>query len=504
MSQRPAAGREPEKLPAKEPEVERQLIARCIYGYRGVHPQPPALAPSRFVSPRHQIIWGAIIDQHRRGDPYDVISVAARLESRGELATAGGRAYLTGLEPDVGTQDSLDYYAALIRRKAAMRVFAPLGRAISELALADPDSPEASVRARYQQLVRRADMVCDWASRNGHAAALTTRTVHQILTSPAPPINWIYEPWLGAGDVVILAGEPGLGKSWVALDLMFALALGRPWATCDQASGHQRVLYIDEENNYRLVRHRIGKLVDGLDIGMADIDPAKMSAIYALENGINFDDPASLDLLKRKLDQLRPDWIIIDSLVRVHRRDENSNAEMSALIGGIIKPMAAAIHAGVIVIHHLGKATKDRPAGSVADRIRGASDIRAVADQVWGLERADDGLLLSHLKCRMDRASSPIAVTLEDTHLGNGLRIAYTKADLDAERIINEALSGPGTAGTPRQDIESAVDTLGVASAHRMVTKYLGRLHATGKVRKRKEGRSVRYWLSDQAPPDAD
>jgi hypothetical protein len=300
---------------------------------------------------------------------------------------------------------------------------------------------------------------------------------------------------------VILAGEPGLGKSWLALDMFFRLSLGHPWATKDNAAGPQRVLYLDEENNFRLVRHRMSKRVSGMDLSSTALDPAFLAASYAMEQGINLDDPASLDLLKRKLDQLRPQWIILDSLVRIHRRDENSNAEMSALIGGIIKPLARNVGAGAIVIHHLGKATKDRPDSRVRERIRGASDIVACADQVWGLERADDALLLSHIKCRYDRESLPITVTLEDIQAASGIRITYEAEDLDSGRVVLEAVQLAGQDGTDPSSLTRLLEDRGFKQAKRLVTRHLGLLHQKGQAKKKKVGRTVRYWLTDYAPP---
>lgn len=421
-------------LLSAEPAIERALIGRLLLGYKGQSIAPPVLAPSRFSSPRHRLIWAVICDQARKGLPHDPVSVCSVLSERGELENSGGRQFIGGLLDDAGPETSLEFYASRIKACAATRMFGPLGKAISELALKEPDTPEASVKARYQSLVRRGDAICDMTARNGHQRTVTTQTIHQILTTASQPLQWLYKPWLCQGDIVVLAGEPGLGKSWVALDLMFALALKRPFLGQHPSFQlRQRVLYLDEENSQRLVRYRIGRIVDGLDLGMRDIDPAACFADYAVENNICLDDESSLELLKRKIEHLRPDWVIVDSLVRVHRRDENSNADMSALIGGIIKPMVRAVGAGAIIIHHLAKPSKERPAGSIAHRIRGASDIMGVADQVWGLGKVDDVLQLSHIKCRMGPESDPITAEISDVNGGNGVQIVAHRKESSGE-----------------------------------------------------------------------
>lgn len=482
---------EPDKLLSVETQVERQLIGRVMAGYKGVHPRPPALPPSRFGSPRHRVIWAAVLDLHRTNVIPDMVAVAALLKDRSQLNDAGGYPYVAGLVADPGTADSLEYYATLIRQAAAKRAFSKLGKGISELALWSPDRPEASVSARYHTLVRRADSVCDMASRNGHQASLVTKNVHQILTEPAPPLDWVYEPWLGAGDICVLAGEPGLGKSWLALSLMFSLALSLPFAGVEATSPRKmRVLYLDEENNQRLVRYRVGKLFSGMGLTMWNVDPAVMLADYALEQGINFDDEASLGLLKRKVEELRPDWVIIDSLVRVHRRDENSNADMSALIGGTIKPLVRSVGAGAVIIHHLAKPSKERPAGAIGHRIRGASDIMGVADQVWGLEKIEDALQLTHIKCRMGPESGPLMVEIEDVNTGDGVRIVGASFERDAASIVMELFEH--ATEIPRPAIIKALEGEGFRAASRTASNILRKLIGESKLSKT-ETRPVKY-----------
>lgn len=45
---------------------------------------------------------------------------------------------------------------------------------------------------------------------------------------PAAPIDWLWEPYLTAGSLAILDGDPGVGKSFVALDLAARLSAGLP------------------------------------------------------------------------------------------------------------------------------------------------------------------------------------------------------------------------------------------------------------------------------------
>jgi len=53
-------------------------------------------------------------------------------------------------------------------------------------------------------------------------------TMAQVLAMP--PKEWMIDQILGHGDLVMMYGAPGSGKTFVALDLAIAAALGRPFA----------------------------------------------------------------------------------------------------------------------------------------------------------------------------------------------------------------------------------------------------------------------------------
>ena len=241
----------------------------------------------------------------------------------------------------------------------------------------------------------------------------------RCLTETIEPIPWIIPGWLAERDIVCLAGEPKLGKSLVALEAGLSLARpGRVLQHINVRNGPYRVLYVDEENNPRLIRYRVRKLARGLGLGADDL--ATLPLRYLSENTLNLDDDGRLQALFREARRFRPDLVILDSLVRFHRRDENSNAAMSELFTGAIKPLATQFDCAVLMLHHMAKPSKDRAGGS-SHRVRGASDITAQVDQLWLLERAKSGdLRLKHSMSRWAETAPTLNVTIEDTEEGDG------------------------------------------------------------------------------------
>jgi hypothetical protein len=45
-----------------------------------------------------------------------------------------------------------------------------------------------------------------------------------------PPKQWLVDQWFGAGDVVMIYGGPGSGKTFVVIDLIFAMCMGKQFA----------------------------------------------------------------------------------------------------------------------------------------------------------------------------------------------------------------------------------------------------------------------------------
>jgi AAA domain len=96
------------------------------------------------------------------------------------------------------------------------------------------DDPTASHDERYT-LASHAITVARGCrrNRNRHRYRLPRR-------HPAQPIEWLWQHKLAAGTVAMLSGEPGLGKTWVALAIAAALTRGRVAASGGLVPSGQR------------------------------------------------------------------------------------------------------------------------------------------------------------------------------------------------------------------------------------------------------------------------
>jgi len=189
----------------------------------------------------------------------------------------------------------------------------------------------------------------------------------------------------------MIFGAPGVGKSFVAIDLAACIATGNDWHGKSVSKG--AVVYIAGEGNrgttrrFRAweVRHEI---------------PLNDAPICVSQNAIAMGDASALDDAIREIDEMkqRPQFIVVDTVARAMvGLDENSATDMGAFVAACDK-LRARYDATLIVVHHSGHAEKTRARGSSA--LRAAIDCEIlVAPQTDGIE----------LKCTKAKDAEPFA-----------------------------------------------------------------------------------------------
>jgi hypothetical protein len=80
------------------------------------------------------------------------------------------------------------------------------------------------------------------------------------------PVNWLWQHRLGLGKLAMLEGDPGLGKSLLALDLAARLTTGRPWPDGSPAASPSCAIVLNAEDSTEdTVRPRLEALGADLD-----------------------------------------------------------------------------------------------------------------------------------------------------------------------------------------------------------------------------------------------
>jgi hypothetical protein len=354
------------------------------------------LEPAHFYFKKsHGEIYAAIVACVAAGRPTDFLGVEEELRRRGSLEQIGGTSKVRELVSLAPATANAAHHAQLVldaaRRRIQLRTLDAARDAISNGGLrAHPETQE-----RLHELLVEPDAAGE---------ALPVLNLAELLVGPIPDVDWLWGSWLARGDLALLVGDPGVGKSILALCLADAVRRGRLFLgeRCAQA----RVGIIDLENPLGEVHKRLRQIgVTGDDVdGLA----------YVHGQPINLTSPAGIAQLRGTIDEHELDLVVIDSLRRAAPNlDENDSAEVAAVFSPL-RQLTATSGRVIVVIHHARKRIGDNPTDA-GQMVRGSGDLVASVDVLLYARSKEAGkFTLEHGKARRGFPHPSILVAIEN------------------------------------------------------------------------------------------
>lgn len=189
-----------------------------------------------------------------------------------------------------------------------------------------------------------------------------------------PSTEWLIKGVLPAADLCVLYGASGSGKSFVALHMAAAIALGRPWRGRKTRKGRVVIIAAEGGGGYgkriKALAHQLGVDPAGIDIGVMTAPPDLMKQEDITELVAAIKASGGADLIQ------------IDTLAQVTPgANENSGEDMGLAIKHC-RTLREATGATIMLIHHAGK---DLQRGS-----RGWSGIKGAADTELEITRDEE------------------------------------------------------------------------------------------------------------------
>ncbi len=207
--------------------------------------------------------------------------------------------------------------------------------------------------------------------------------------------KWLVDKLIPSAGITIISGDPGSYKTWLLMEIARCVSQGEKlFGTFDCTQGN--VLVIDEENNTRLLKERYALLGVKADASIF------LSIRNSFQVETDMDD--LLNLVKEKQIKL----VCIDSLVRIHGKEENVAGQMAEVFAFLSQLTALGVT--VIMTHHLKKAS----AGTSNADLRGSSDILAAIDCHLAVRKTklSSSLVISQSKMRVATEMSPISLSI--------------------------------------------------------------------------------------------
>jgi len=174
-------------------------------------------------------------------------------------------------------------------------------------------------------------------------------------------IDWLWYPYIPKGGITLLDGDPGVGKTYLALALVAHFSAGIPLPGEVVVEGMRkpglRVIYMTAEDDPGLT------LRPRLELIGATLDNVLVCEGIRIDNVVEPLDLSTQDgieVLAALCDQYRPELIVLDPLVAfIGRADINKANEVRPIMTAL-NLLAREYNVAVVSIRHLTKGARDR------------------------------------------------------------------------------------------------------------------------------------------------
>jgi hypothetical protein len=229
---------------------------------------------------------------------------------------------------------------------------------------------------------------------------LPVRRANELDIQP-PEQTWMIRSLWARAAVGIIGGPPKCYKSWLGLDMALSVASASPCLGCFPVHRSGRALIYLAEDAISAVRSRIDALCSHRQL---DIDSLDLYVITAPT--LRLDLSKDQVRLKATLHDLRPRLLLLDPLIRMHRLDENSAADISNLLG-FLREMQRSYDLSIVLVHHANKKHYAQPGKA----LRGSSDLHAFGDSNAYLAPRNGRMILT-IEHRSAKPPHPIEIKL--------------------------------------------------------------------------------------------
>ncbi|SFO84771.1 AAA domain-containing protein [Variovorax sp. OK605] len=290
------------------------------------------------------------------------------------------------------------------------------------------------------------------------------------------PIDWLIKRYLEADSLALLFSDPGVGKSFMVIDLACCIAMGRPWHGNESTKGAV-FLIAGEGHNGLARRFKAWEIANGVDLQDAPL--------YVSHKAAAFCDGDSAEAVIKAVRALanetgaQPRLIVIDTVARnFGPGDENSTKEMGEFIQNLDE-LKHEFKATVLLVHHSGHADKGRARGSMA--------LKGALDAEYRLERDDEAKLIRFEATKMKDAEFPESLSFKL----EGVKLPLV--DDDGNNVFGAAIRStmhvpkakPGKAGNGKHQLMGLEVLKTLEVEHRARVEDSGRSGGEARVKER-------------------
>ena len=365
------------KMPPNSIEAEQSLLGGLMLDNVAWDKVADLIVASDFYRKDHRLIFAGIAELAETSNPCDVVTLSEFLDNRDELEASGGLEYLAMLSNETPGAANVRAYARILRERSTLRSLISAGNQISGSAFAT-DGRSAS------DLVDEAERLVFEIAEKGSRGQIGFRHLKSILPDAVDRIDLLHQSGgditgiptgytefdkltagLQAGELIVIAGRPSMGKSTLAVNIAENAAIGAkvPTAIFSMEMPSQQLAFrmISSLGRVDQTHLRTGKFPD------EDWSRINTAVQLMSDAPIFIDDSASLSPteIRARARRLKREHglglIVVDylQLMQVHGSTENRATEISE-ISRSLKALAKELELPIIALSQLNRSVEQR------------------------------------------------------------------------------------------------------------------------------------------------
>ena len=371
------------KLPPQNIEAEQSLLGCVFINNQAIDEIIPLIKADDFYDVRNRKIYEAMLEINKNGGAIDIITVSDMLRTKNVLDAAGGVSYISYLADIVPTAANVLEYAKIVQEKAILRSLISVATTIINDSMSEEKEPkyvaeqaikrifDATDRQKKESIVpveNIVNSVYEQIKMRGQRkeALIGLRTGYKIIDSALSGLQ--------PQELIIIAARPSLGKTSLALNIAYNIALRE----------EKTVLFFSFEMGKEILVERL--LAIGSKINLFNLRRGKftnpqdsINLMEAAENLtkanilIDTDDNTVMDIRSKIFSQQNKfkkmgknvDLVIIDYLQLIKPSDPKMPREQQiAFISRSLKAIARDLEIPVIALSQLNREVEKREKSS--------------------------------------------------------------------------------------------------------------------------------------------
>jgi replicative DNA helicase len=379
-------------------DAERAVLGAVMISAKAMDAVSDRLTPEVFFRDAHRRVYKAMEAMYANGCAIDPLTLVDALRQSGDLDAVGGPAYVAGLTDGVPMSTNVGYYASIVRRTAAKRQIITLTSKLLDDAYDDDADASALIDRAEGELLAVSQQAVSGDLKPLSQMAREIFPVLELLQQSGRSVTGLqtglssldlHTRGLQNGNLVILGGRPGHGKSTLGVQIALEAARHVPVAFFSIEMSQQ-------EQMFRILA-TLAK-VDGHRLQCGQLRSNEYAPVsHALEDCHHrkfwHDDTGSISALQIRSRARRLKarhglgLIVVDYLQLLNHPKADSREERVAATGRLLKQIARELDVPLMALSQLAR--KEDRAGERRPQL---SDLR----ESGALEQDADVVLLLH------------------------------------------------------------------------------------------------------------